>query len=535
MIFSTPQNEPVFDYKKGDTARTALEKELQNLLNQEIDIPSRINSTGYFEGLNTEDISPPFDHQRIVGKAAVGNIKHVELAIDAALKAKASWEKTPFEERANIFLKAADLISGKYRPLMNAATMIAQSKNAYQSEIDAVCELVDFLRFNVHFAEKIFEIQPSSSEFAQNEMEFRPLEGFVLAITPFNFSAIASNLCCAPALMGNTVVWKPAQTQLYAAHFTLQILEEAGLPAGVINMINVPGPEVSKIALNHPEFAGLHFTGSTKTFEYLWQTIGSNLSKYKTYPRIVGETGGKDFILAEATANIRQVTTAIIRGGFEFQGQKCSAASRVYLPKNQWEQYNIELISDLQKIKVGTPLDFGNFVNAVIDSKAFEKIKSYIDFAKEHEDYELIAGGKCDDSVGYFIEPTIFLSKTPQSKLMSEEIFGPVVTIYLYDDEDDILEIINSTSPYALTGAVFSSNETFISNTREKLSNAAGNFYINDKPTGAVVNQQPFGGARKSGTNDKAGSMLNLLRWVSPRTIKRNPNPPQSFEYPFMD
>jgi 1-pyrroline-5-carboxylate dehydrogenase len=535
MIFPKPNNEPVFEYKKGDVARIALEEELQRLIETRIDIPLKINGKVCFEGLETENLTPPFAHQKVIAKAAIGNASHVHLAIESALKAKDSWEAKSFEERASIFLKAADLISTKYRPLMNAATMIGQSKNAYQSEIDAVCELVDFLRFNVYFAEKIFEIQPDSSEFAENSMEYRALEGFVLAITPFNFTAIASNLCCAPALFGNVVVWKPAKTQLYSAHFTLQILEEAGLPPGVINMINVDGPTVSEIALAHPEFSGLHFTGSTDTFEHLWKMIGNNLSTYKTYPRIVGETGGKDFILADETANVQEVSTAIIRGSFEFQGQKCSAASRVYLPREKLGEYENEITKALSEIKTGSPLIFNHFVNAVIDKKSFNRIKNYIDYAKSNANYTLIHGGNYDDKVGYFIEPTVFICSNSKGKLLEEEIFGPVVTIYLYDKKENILEIIDSTSPYALTGAVFSKDESFIKKVKNGLKNAAGNFYINDKPTGAVVNQQPFGGARKSGTNDKAGSMLNLLRWVSPRTIKRNPKPPSSYEYPFMD
>lgn len=533
MSYALPKNEPIFDYRKGDTPREKLENQLSVLLQKETDISLIINGKEVTTS-KIDEITPPFDHKTTIANASVGSKEHIHQAIDAALSAKKAWSKTPLNDRIAIFLKAADLISEKHRPLMNAATMIGQSKNAYQSEIDAVCELVDFLRFNAYFAQEIIKHQPHSPDGFKNSLEYRPLEGFVLAITPFNFSAIASNLCCAPALMGNTVVWKPAKTQLYAAHFTLKILKEAGLPDGVINMINVDGPELSQIALNHKDFAGLHFTGSTKTFEMLWQQVGMNLQQYKSYPRIVGETGGKDFILVHESAIIRQVTTAVIRGGFEFQGQKCSAASRIYLPKSQWSAYKKELLEDLQKIKVGSPIDFSNFVNAVIDKKAFDKISEYINYAKSHKDYELVFGGVMDDSNGYFISPTVFVCNDPNGKLMEEEIFGPVVCIYLYDDFDKTINLVDETSPYALTGSIFAQDEKVIEKVKLALENAAGNFYINDKPTGAVVNQQPFGGARKSGTDDKAGSMWNLIRWTAPRTVKTTVSPAENFEYPFM-
>jgi len=461
----------------------------------------------------------------------------VEQAINAALGAKEAWSDLSGEHRASIFLKAADLMAGPYRQKLNAATMLAQSKTAYQAEIDAACELIDFVRFNVTFMTEIYQQQPPlSSKGIWNRLEHRPLEGFIFAITPFNFTAISGNLPAAPALMGNTVVWKPAETQVYSARVVMEIFREAGVPDGVINLIYVDGPEAGEVVFNHKDFAGLHFTGSTQVFQHLWKTIGTNISKYRSYPRIVGETGGKDFVIAHKSANAKEVATGLIRGAFEFQGQKCSAASRAYIPSNLWEKIKGYLLEDIKAIKMGSVEDFSNFVSAVIDEKAFDKIASYIDGAKESPLAEIIAGGNYDKSEGYFIEPTIIKAEDNQYTTMCEEIFGPVLTIYVYHEDmfEEALYMVDNTSPYALTGSIFSKDRYAIELAAKKLENAAGNFYINDKPTGAVVGQQPFGGARGSGTNDKAGAMQNLLRWVSPRTIKETFNPPTDFRYPFL-
>jgi 1-pyrroline-5-carboxylate dehydrogenase len=531
-----PENEPVFDYAPGTPEREKLEAAFTEMLNQKpIDVPMYING----EEVRTENkkpLSPPFDHKRVVGHFNYGDGSHVNAAINAALKAHKEWSNMAWEQRAAIFLKAADLIAGPYRYQMNAATMIAQSKNAFQSEIDAVCELIDFLRFNAYFAEEIYNNQPISSPGIWNRMEYRPLEGFVFCITPFNFTAIAGNLPASAALMGNVCVWKPADSQVYSANLVMKIFMEAGLPPGVINMITVDGPEAGDIVFKHKDFAGLHFTGSTGVFKHLWKEIGANIDHYRAYPRVVGETGGKDFILAHPSANAEEVAVGIARGAFEFQGQKCSAASRAYIPQNLWDDVKKKLIADVKSFKMGSPGDFSNFINAVIDKPAFDKIASYIDYVKQQDDAEILVGGNYDDSKGYFIEPTVVLTTNPKFRTMCEEIFGPVMTIYVYpeDEFDTTLELVDTTSEYALTGALFSKDRYAIEKATKYLEHAAGNFYINDKPTGAVVGQQPFGGARGSGTNDKAGSYLNLLRWVSPRTIKETFAPPRDYRYPFL-
>lgn len=532
----TPANEPVYDYAPGTPERAALKAALKDLKAMEVEVPLYIGG----EQIKTETrkrLFPPHDHQHTLGYYYEGDAGHVQQAVDSALGAKYAWENMDWEQRASIFLKAADLIAGPYRYRMNAATMLGQSKTAFQSEIDAVCEIVDFLRFNVKYMAEIYEQQPPiSSRGTWNRLEQRPLEGFIFAITPFNFTAIAGNLPTSAAMMGNVVVWKPAETQIYSANLLMQIFREAGLPDGVINLINVDGPVAGEVIFNHPEFAGLHFTGSTKVFKALWKTIGNNIDKYRSYPRIVGETGGKDFIVAHPSANPRGLATAITRGSFEFQGQKCSAASRVYIPHNLWDEVKGYLIEDAKNIKVGDVEDFSNFMTAVISEVAFDRIAGYIDNAKRDPLVEVIAGGEYDKSRGYFIQPTILQTQDPKYTTMCEEIFGPVVTIYVYQPEryEEILELVDQTSPYALTGAVFSQDRYAIELAAKKLRHSAGNFYINDKPTGAVVGQQPFGGGRGSGTNDKAGAMVNLLRWVSPRTIKETFIPPTDFRYPFM-
>lgn len=538
-FFKVPEqkNEPVKNYSIGSPERRALQLALAQAREKQEDIPMYIGSEKIFTDKKIA-IRPPHDHQHILGYFHEGDSSHVEQAIDAALGAKEAWETLSWEHRASIFLKAADLIAGPYRAKINAATMLGQSKNAYQAEIDAACELIDFLRFNVHFMTEIYTQQPPvAGDAIWNRTEQRPLEGFVFALTPFNFTAISGNLPAAPALMGNTVVWKPAFTQIYAARVIMEIFREAGLPDGVINLIYVDGPIAGDIIFKHPDFAGIHFTGSTAVFQTIWKTIGENIHRYKSYPRIVGETGGKDFLIAHKSANAKQVATALTRGAFEYQGQKCSAASRAYIPSNLWEDVKNYLLEDLQSIKMGGVEDFSNFINAVIDEKAFDKITGYIDRAKEAAHVEVIAGGNYDKSVGYFIEPTVLLVQDPMYVTMQEEIFGPVLTIYVYHEDhfETALELVDQTSPYALTGAVFSQDRYAIELASQKLRNAAGNFYINDKPTGAVVGQQPFGGARASGTNDKAGSMINLLRWVSPRTIKETFVSAIDYRYPFLE
>ncbi|MFM7090979.1 MAG: L-glutamate gamma-semialdehyde dehydrogenase [Bacteroidota bacterium] len=536
-LFNLPdiKNEPVLNYVPGSPEKIALEVALNDLFSNEMDIPQFIGGREVREGEKIF-ISPPHDHQRNIGFYHKGNASHVKLAIEEALKVKSSWESTSWEQRAAIFLKAADLLSGPFRAKMNAATMLCQSKNIYQAEIDAVAELADFFRFNVRFMTQIYAEQPISAPQVWNKMEFRALEGFVFALTPFNFTSIAGNLPAAPALMGNVVVWKPAESQVYSAAVIMEVLKLAGLPDGVINMVIVPGPVAGEVIFEHRDFAGLHFTGSTSVFNALWQKVASNLSKYKSYPRIVGETGGKDFVIAHSSANVQALAVALARGAFEFQGQKCSAASRAYIPLSIWDELKNKLVPMVQSFKMGSPLDYKHFINAVIDEKAFDKIAGYIEAGKKDAKVTLISGGNYDKSVGYFIEPTIFQVENPHHTLMEEEIFGPVLTIYVYQDREyeQTLKLVDETSPYALTGAVFTSDQQALKLASEMLKNAAGNFYINDKPTGAVVGQQPFGGARASGTNDKAGSVINLWRWVSPRTIKENFNPPLDYKYPFM-
>lgn len=531
-----PTNEPIFDYAPGSDERQKLQAALDRMLSQDpVKVPMYIGSEEVITE-KTKDLTPPFDHGRKVGQASIGSKKHVQDAIDAALAARKEWADLSWEHRASIFLKAADLLAGPYRYEMNAATMVAQSKNAFQSEIDSVCELIDFLRFNAYYMEEIYSVQPTSSPGVWNRLEYRPLEGFVFCITPFNFTAIAGNLPASAAMMGNVCVWKPANTQIYSANVIMKVFKEAGLPDGVINMVTASGPDVGEIVFDHADFAGLHFTGSTGVFKTLWKTIGNNIDKYKTYPRIVGETGGKDFVVAHKSANPKAVSTALTRGAFEFQGQKCSAASRAYIADNIWPEVKKGIIQDAKDIKVGPPTDFSNFVNAVIDEKSFDKIAGYIDFAKEQDDAEIIAGGGYDKSKGYFIDPTIIVTTNPKFKTMEEEIFGPVLTIYVYEAEkfEETLKLVDETSEYALTGAILAKDRYAINLASKMLENAAGNFYINDKPTGAVVGQQPFGGARGSGTNDKAGSHLNLLRWVSARTIKETLVSPTDFRYPFL-
>ncbi len=531
-----PQNEPVLNYAPGSAERAALQAALQEGRSYVADIPMYIGAEEVRTG-NTLEIRPPHDHQHLLATFHEGDARHVNAAIDAALAAKAEWENLPWEHRASIFLKAAELIAGPYRARINAATMLGQSKNAYQAEIDSACELIDFLRFNVSYMTEIYSQQPPiSPKGIWNRVEQRPLEGFVFALTPFNFTAIAGNLPASAAMMGNVVVWKPAYTQIYAANVIMQVFREAGLPAGVINLIYVDGPVAGDIIFSHPDFAGIHFTGSTAVFQNIWKIIGSNIHKFKTYPRIVGETGGKDFVLAHPSADADVVSTALVRGAFEYQGQKCSAASRAYVPASLWPAVKENMQRDIASFKVGPVEDFSNFVNAVITEVSFDKLARYIDAAKADENVELVAGGGYDKSKGWFVEPTVLRVNDPHYVTMCEELFGPVLTIYVYEDAqfDEVLDIVDSTSIYALTGSIISQDRYAIAKATDKLRNAAGNFYINDKPTGAVVGQQPFGGARGSGTNDKAGSMINLLRWVSPRTIKETFDPPKDYRYPFL-
>ena len=528
-------NEPVLSYVKGSREREDLVRMLKELKKQEVDIPMYIGG----KRVRSDEqiaIHPPHERAHLLGRYNKGNATHVKQAIQAALKAKPRWESLNWTDRAAIFLKAADLLSGPYRARMNAATMLGQSKNIFQAEIDAVAELCDFFRFNAKFAEEIYAQQPISVPTIWNKMEYRALEGFVFALTPFNFTSIAGNLPSAPALMGNTVVWKPAETQIYSAHIIMEILMEAGLPDGVINLVYVEGKVAGEVIFNHPDFTGLHFTGSTGVFQSLWHTISGNLSRYRSYPRIVGETGGKDFVIAHSSADPVAVAVALARGAFEFQGQKCSAVSRAYLPSSLWPAIKSKLTEDLKSMKMGSPENFENFINAVIDEKAFNKITSYITQAKKAKGVKVIAGGNFDKTKGYFIEPTVLQVTDPKYVTMCEEIFGPVLTVFIYDDNDyrKTLDLLDNTSPYALTGAVFAQDRDAIVLATETLRHSAGNFYINDKPTGAVVGQQPFGGARQSGTNDKAGSILNLYRWVSARTIKENFVPPTDYRYPFM-
>ena len=530
------KNEPVLKYLKGSRERKMVVKSYNEMFNSKIDIPLFIGS----EKILTNDrklILPPHDYKNSIGTYSQANENHVKHAIKNLLDNKKSWSETPWEKRCDIFLKAADLISNKYRSKITAGTMIGQSKNIFQAEIDAACEFIDFLRFNVAYLTEIYNEQPVNGEGKSNNLEYRSLEGFVYAITPFNFTAIGGNLCASAALMGNVVLWKPSDNQIYTAKITMDIFREAGLPNGVINLITGDPKMISDIALSHPEFSGLHFTGSTSVFRDLWKKIGNNINLYRDYPRIVGETGGKDFIFCHPTADIDTTSTAIIRGAFEYQGQKCSAASRIYIPSSISDNLINKVIDETKTIKMGSPIDFNNFMTAVIHAGAFERISKYIDYAKSSNDCEILHGGNYDDSVGYFVEPTIILTRNHQFKTMKEEIFGPVVTLYVYDDKnwEEMLEIVDNTSEYALTGAFISQDEESIKIALNKLRYSAGNFYVNDKPSGAVVGQQPFGGCRASGTDDKAGSKLNLLRLVSPRLVSRTHNPPTSYPYDYMD
>ena len=534
-IFNVPiaKNEPVKTYAPGSPERLSLKGKLAEMRGIEVELPMFIGGKEVTTD-RRKRIAPPHDIKHTLGYFYQGTHPHVQMAIDAALEAKSQWANMSWQHRAAIFLKAADLLAGKYRDKINAATMLGQSKNAFQAEIDAACELADFFRFGVKCMTDIYRMQPESAPGQWNYNEFRPLEGFVFALTPFNFTSIAGNLPAAPAMMGNVVVWKPSNTAVYSAAVIMEILQEAGLPDGVINLVYVSGPVAGEVIFSHPEFAGIHFTGSTAVFQSIWKTIGENIFKYKSYPRIVGETGGKDFIFADNTADPQSLAIAMLRGAFEFQGQKCSAASRVYIPQSIWDEVRERLGKELATVKMGPPEDFTNFVNAVIDESSFDKLAGFIERAKTDADAEVIFGGKCDKSVGYFIEPTVILAKTPDYVTMVEELFGPVLTVYVYEDEkmDETLTTLDQTSIYALTGAVFSQNRYNIEKITRRLENSAGNFYINDKPTGAVVGQQPFGGARGSGTNDKAGSVFNMLRWVSIRTIKETFVAPVNYMYP---
>ncbi len=532
----TPGNEPVLAYAPNSPEKLALKKALADYKNTQTEIPMVING----KAVKTDNhitLHPPHNHQHTLGFCHYGDASHVQAAIDAALAAKADWQNMAWEQRAAIFLKAAALIAGPYRAKINATTMLAQSKNAMQAEIDAACEYIDFLKFNVHYAEQIYSEQPPMNPNGiWNRLEYRPLEGFIFAVTPFNFTSIAGNLCAAPAMLGNTVVWKPSDTQIYSAAVLMEVFQEAGLPDGVINMVFCDGPEAGNVAFNHRDLAGLHFTGSTGTFQYMWKTIGENIANYRSYPRIVGETGGKDFVIAHHSANAKQVSTGLSRGAFEYQGQKCSAASRAYIPQSMWADVRAGLEADLADFKMGDVEDFSNFINAVIDERSFDKLASFIELAKAATDAEIIIGGNYDKSVGYFIEPTVILTSNPHFTTMETELFGPILTVYVYEDDkfEETLHILDETSPYALTGAIFAKDRAAVQLATNILHQAAGNLYINDKPTGAVVGQQPFGGARGSGTNDKAGASLNLYRWLSPRTIKENFDTPTDYRYAFL-
>ena len=535
FYFPQPDNEPVRSYAPGTPERDDLTQQLKALKGRQTDIPMVIGGQDVF----TEEkvaIHPPHALDHRLGQFSKGGKVHIADAIAAALQARKAWSETSWEQRAAVFLKAAELLTTKYRGLSNAATMLGQSKNAFQAEIDCVCELADFLRFNVHFLSEIYRQQPLSPAGVNNRMEYRALEGFVVAITPFNFTSIGANLALAPAMCGNVVVWKPSDTQIYSAHFFMQIMREAGLPDGVVNLVFADGPEFGSTCLSHPDFGGLHFTGSTGTFRQLWKVIGNGIDRYKTYPRIVGETGGKDFVAVHRTADVDAVVANLARGAFEFQGQKCSAASRAYLPSNLADDIINKLVAEIETMQMGAPEDFGHFINAVIDEKAFDKISGYIEHARTSEDAEIVAGGQCDKTKGYFIRPTVIVAKKPDFLTMREEIFGPVLTLYVYDEQqwEETLQQVDETSGYALTGAIFARDRQVIEKSMQRLVNSAGNFYVNDKPTGAVVGQQPFGGARASGTNDKAGSMMNLYRWLSARTIKETFVPVTDYRYPFL-
>jgi 1-pyrroline-5-carboxylate dehydrogenase len=531
-----PVNEPVYNYAPGSPEREKLKAALNDLKSKQIEVPLVIDGKEVRTDKKVK-ITAPHDHNLVLGHAYHGGKKEIQSGIDSALKAQQTWAGMPAQHRTAIFLKAADLLSGPYRYVMNAASMLAHSKSAFQAEIDAVCELADFFRFNAYYMQMIADIQPINPDpLIWNRLDYRPLEGFIYAVTPFNFVSINGNLPTAPALWGNVAVWKPARSVLYTSHFIMKILMEAGLPPGVINFVTGNSSMISEVVLNNQNLAGIHFTGSTAVFQSMWKTIGENIARYKTYPRIVGETGGKDFIFVHQSAVPAQVATAITRGAFEYQGQKCSAASRAYVPKSLWAQIKEILLAQIGEIKMGDPCDFSNFMNAIIDRAAFDNIKSYIDYAKGSSEAKIIVGGNCDDSKGYFVDATVIETTDPRFKTMEEEIFGPVMTIYVYDDADyeKTLRLCDETSPYALTGAIFATDRNAVQTAESILRNAAGNFYVNDKPTGAVVGQQPFGGARASGTNDKAGALHNMIRWTSPRAVKENLLPPADFQYPFM-
>lgn len=537
-IFKVPiaRNEPVKSYAPGSPERAELKQEIDKMRSEVVDIPMFIDGQEVRTD-NTVSLHPPHDRKHLLGHFHKGDASHVQMAIEAALKARKKWAAMTWEHRASIFLKAAELLAGPYRMKMNAATMIGQSKNIFQAEIDSAAELVDFFRYNVQYMTEIYAQQPSSPITIWDRVEYRPLEGFVFALTPFNFTSIAGNLPTSPALMGNTVVWKCSNTQIYSAKVIVDVLRHAGLPDGVINLVFVSGPVAGNEIFNHKDFAGIHFTGSTEVFQNIWKTIGENIHKYKSYPRIVGETGGKDYVFAHPSANVDHLVIALLRGAFEYQGQKCSAASRAYIPESMWDEFMDKFEGMVKGIKMGAPEDFSNFFNAVIDEASFDKLAKYIDEANKSKDAEVIIGGGYDKSEGFFIEPTVILAKDPHYVTMEEELFGPVLTIYVYEDEkmEETLDILDNTSPYALTGAIFARDRYAIEYLSKRLVDTAGNFYINDKPTGAVVGQQPFGGARGSGTNDKAGSQLNLIRWVSARTIKEEFVPPEDYRYPFME
>ncbi len=532
----SPVNEPILNYAPNSPEKLEIKKKLAELSGQTLDIPLIIGGEEIRTG-DTDNCVMPHKHGQVLATYHKAGEKEIELAVEASREAWKKWSRMDYAERLSIFLKAAELLHGPWRAALNAATMLGQSKTVFQAEIDSACELIDFWRFNAHYAQTIFTDQPGNAPGIWDRSEWRPLEGFVLAVTPFNFTSIAGNLPTAPAMLGNVAIWKPASTAVYSGYFLMKLFEEAGLPAGVINFLPGPGSLIGPKLIKHPELAGVHFTGSTATFQSMWKTVGENIKNYRSYPRIVGETGGKDFIVAHPSANVDELAIGMVRGAFEFQGQKCSAASRAYVPESLWKDLKDKLLTACAEIKMGDPADFRNFMAAVIDRASFEKIKGYIGFANESPDYERLLGGGCDDSEGFFIEPTIFVASDPKSKLMEEEIFGPVLTLYVYPDDqyEETLALVDSTSPYALTGAVFSKDRYAVEKAHDALRYAAGNFYVNDKPTGAVVGMQPFGGSRASGTNDKAGSMLNMLRWLSPRTIKETFVPPKGFRYPHMD
>lgn len=530
-----PQNETILSYEKESKERISLESKILELKQKQIEIPIIIGGKEIYTG-NTKECVIPHNKDHVLATYHIAGEEEINAAIEAALEAKKEWDEIPWQHKASIFLKAAELLAGPWRATLNAATMLGQSKNVYQAEIDSACELIDFLRFNAYYLSEIYNEQPISINESWNRIEYRPLEGFVLAVTPFNFTAIGGNLAVAPALMGNTVLWKPASSSVYSNYFFMKLLQEAGVPDGVINFVPSSGSMIGDIVFNNEWFSGVHFTGSTKVFNSMWKSIGANIDKYKSYPRIVGETGGKDFIFAHKHVDINKLITALIRGSFEYQGQKCSAASRAYIPESLWTEMKEKLVSEVSTIKMGDVEDFTNFMNAVIDENSFNKIKGYIDYAKDSDEAEIITGGKCDDSIGYFVEPTIIVTKNPYFKTMTEEIFGPVLTVYVYEDEkfEETLKICSESTPYGLTGAIFSQDRKALVQMENMLNYAAGNFYINDKPTGAVVGQQPFGGGRASGTNDKAGSKLNLLRWISPRVIKETFDAPSDYRYKFI-